>query len=324
MTQPQLGSSELLVEVARRFYLKGESKVDIGEDLGLSRFRVARMIDEARAQGIVRIEVVDPMSQDSRQASELAAHLGLERVVLVKGGRDTHEERNQLGRAAARLLVTISNPGDVIGFSWGRTLLPMSTSLENLPAATLVQLTGSVGADLSTSPVEIISRILQTSDVKPMVLLAPLFAATPDSAFRFKQEPSVASVFSMYKKLDTAVLSVGSWQPRVTQLGQLFTEETLQEIDRSGAVAELAGIFLSEEGEYVDLSVNARRLSVSVSELLNTPTVMAVAGGASKVDAIRSVAVSGLIDTLVTTTEVCTALLKMPKVREKANARKRL
>ncbi len=310
-------SDELLAEVSRRFYLEGESKVDIGQDLGLSRFRVARMIDEARNRGIVRIEVIDTLSQNAAQALDLADHLGLKRVTLVKGSADVHEERNELGRATARLLVRLTKPEDVIGLSWGRTLLPMAKYLENLPATTLVQLTGAVGADLSTSPVEIISRILQTSDVKPMVLLAPLFAATPESALSFKQEPSVASVFEMYKKLDTAILSVGSWKPSVTQLGQLFGEETVREIDDSGAVAELAGIFLSADGHYVDLSINARRLSVSVPELLRTPTVMAVAGGMAKIDAIRSVAQSGLIDTLVTTTEVGARLLEMPRITQK-------
>ena len=47
----------LTATVARRYYLEGESKSDIAASLGLSRFKVARLIDRALATGLVRIEI---------------------------------------------------------------------------------------------------------------------------------------------------------------------------------------------------------------------------------------------------------------------------
>jgi hypothetical protein len=37
----------LLASVARRYYLEGRSKVEIADELGLSRFKVARLLDAA-------------------------------------------------------------------------------------------------------------------------------------------------------------------------------------------------------------------------------------------------------------------------------------
>src|SRR2546430_13384582 len=45
----------LAARVARQFYLEGVSKVDIADRLGISRFRVARLLDSARDAGMVRI-----------------------------------------------------------------------------------------------------------------------------------------------------------------------------------------------------------------------------------------------------------------------------
>jgi hypothetical protein len=45
--------------VARRYYLQEQSKVDIAALLGISRFKVARLLDEARSTGLVRIEIVN-------------------------------------------------------------------------------------------------------------------------------------------------------------------------------------------------------------------------------------------------------------------------
>src|SRR5580704_2366903 len=47
----------LAARVARQFYLEGVSKVDIADRLGISRFRVARLLDSARESGLVRIEI---------------------------------------------------------------------------------------------------------------------------------------------------------------------------------------------------------------------------------------------------------------------------
>ena len=47
----------LAARVARQFYLEGVSKVDIAERLGISRFRVARLLEAARESGMVRIEI---------------------------------------------------------------------------------------------------------------------------------------------------------------------------------------------------------------------------------------------------------------------------
>ena len=47
----------LSASVARRYYLDGRSKTEIAEEFGLSRFKVARLIETARATGLVRIEI---------------------------------------------------------------------------------------------------------------------------------------------------------------------------------------------------------------------------------------------------------------------------
>src|SRR5260370_37645216 len=47
----------LAARVARQFYLEGVSKIEIADRLGISRFRVARLLDSAREAGLVRIEI---------------------------------------------------------------------------------------------------------------------------------------------------------------------------------------------------------------------------------------------------------------------------
>ena len=49
----------LLLAAARRFYLEDRSKVEIAEELGISRFKVARLLEQARETGVVTITLND-------------------------------------------------------------------------------------------------------------------------------------------------------------------------------------------------------------------------------------------------------------------------
>src|SRR5919205_3125949 len=106
----------LLASVARRYYLDGKSKVEIADELKLSRFKVARLLDEARASGLVRIEIGHPGSVDVNLSGLLRERYRLQHAVVV----DTADEdpallRAQVGRAGAALLTEIVDSDDVLG-----------------------------------------------------------------------------------------------------------------------------------------------------------------------------------------------------------------
>src|SRR5689334_22806885 len=83
------GPAELVLAaaVARRHYLAGQSKVEIADELGLSRFKVARLIDFAREAGIVRIEIVADGELDLDRSARLQERFALRHAVVVDGSR---------------------------------------------------------------------------------------------------------------------------------------------------------------------------------------------------------------------------------------------
>ncbi len=56
-TVPGPAATALAADVARRYYIDGATKSEIAGELGLSRFKVARVLDQARTSGLVRIEL---------------------------------------------------------------------------------------------------------------------------------------------------------------------------------------------------------------------------------------------------------------------------
>ena len=119
--------------VARRFYLEGQTKSQIADELGISRFKVARILESALREGIVRIEIEVPPEVDLELGRAVESRFGLRQVLVIRTADDPREAmRRQLGRACASLLVQRLSEKDLLGISWGRTLHAFT---EVVPAA---------------------------------------------------------------------------------------------------------------------------------------------------------------------------------------------
>ncbi len=136
----------LAARVARQFYLEGVSKVDIADRLGISRFRVARLLECARDAGMVRIEIGLPGgSLDAGLSAELCSAFGLKHAFVFNFPDDDEQAlRHRLGEAVGQALMDLITPGDVLGMSWSRTLSGLAAALTQIPPCPIVQLTGAV------------------------------------------------------------------------------------------------------------------------------------------------------------------------------------
>src|ERR687889_558876 len=84
-TEMPRGPAQLVLTawVARRYYLDGRSKVEIADEFRLSRFKVARLLELARASGLVRIDIGYPGSIDVSLSGRLQDAYGLQHAIVV-------------------------------------------------------------------------------------------------------------------------------------------------------------------------------------------------------------------------------------------------
>src|SRR5260221_8657018 len=93
------------ITVARRYFIERQTKSRIAEDLAISRFKVARLIDEAIEQGLVRFDIDEAGELDARLSDRLREKYSL-RNALVLAGPDLPRSAvfEPLGRTARSLL----------------------------------------------------------------------------------------------------------------------------------------------------------------------------------------------------------------------------
>lgn len=100
---PDYKRIELLVKVAKLYYENDYSQEMIAKKLGLSRPYISKLLNESKSNGIVRVQVVDPLSIETPLEKNLREHFGLEKVRIVPMSEGT-ASLSRLGLEAARYL----------------------------------------------------------------------------------------------------------------------------------------------------------------------------------------------------------------------------
>ena len=78
------GSVRLMVRVAQMHYREQLTQAQIGEQIGMSRYQVGRMLDRALHEGIVRIDIAHPEARLIDLETSLKDHFGLTDAVVVE------------------------------------------------------------------------------------------------------------------------------------------------------------------------------------------------------------------------------------------------
>ncbi|MDQ2757365.1 MAG: transcriptional regulator [Actinomycetota bacterium] len=306
----------LTATVARRYYVDGRSKVEIGDELGISRFKVARLIEGALSSGLVRIEIGHPGSIDTDLSGRLREHLGLRTAIVVETAEDDPSVlREVLATAAAALLSETVSRDDVIGLAWARAVASTVSAITAIAPAAVVQLTGSLPReDLAATSIEIVREMASHTGAEASFFYAPFLLPDAATAATLRQQPDVRRAMARFTSVTKAVVGLGGWAP-----GQSTIYDALDPADRAllgsaGTVADLSGVFLDAGGEVVGSGLTERLICMDATELARVADVLAIPYGVAKAPAVLAAARSGLVTTLVTHSEMATALLAGPSV----------
>ncbi len=301
-----------LAAIARRFYLDGRSKVEIAEEFGLSRFKVARDLEAARSSGIVRIDIRLPARLDGELSERMRAAFGLRRAIVVDALEDPRDTRRALGSVAARLLSEIVRPDEVLGLAWSRSLQLMGLDMVDLPRCTVVQLNGVLSEQAEGGgSVETVRRAAALSGGPAYPIYAPLILPDAATAATLRADPGIASAFAHFDRLTTAVVAIGGWDERNSTVFQALDPDSRARYTALGVRAEMSAQLFDADGRQVHSDLDERVISVRADQLRRVPEVVAVAGAGdeAKARAIGAALRSGLVSTLVTDDSVARLLL---------------
>ncbi len=298
----------LLLDVARRFYTASESKTIIAQDLGVSRFTVSRMLEQALALGLVRIDFRPPDDIDFDLSSALMRQTGVKRAIVLPT-TDIGSQQQLLANAAASYLVEVGIADDVLGLVAGRTTSMILDRIADLPACKIVQLSGiSQSSYFEHDPAETIRAMTTRSRGQTYPIYAPLLLDHANLVASLRDHIGIRDTFAQFPKLTRVLFSVGAWAQSTSGLYGIVGEQSQKDARDAGAVAEIVGHLLDADGNRVCADLSARCLTIPF-ELLSAVKDRVAVAGHHRATAVVACLRAGLITTLVTDSETARFVL---------------
>jgi len=310
------GPSEVVLaaRAARLYFLEDRSKVEIAALLDVSRFRVARLIDTARALGLVRIEIGLPGTLDAALSAELASAFGLRHAFVYDFPDDSDSSlRHRLGEAAGEAIADLAGPADVVGIAWSRSLSSLARSLTSFPACSIVQMTGALSRPGDDDLLDLVRAVTRVGGGPSHGFYAPMIVDDAVTAQVIRRHPDVAAASALLDTVTIAMVGIGAWLPGLSSIYDSLSQPDRDAVTAAGVRAEVSGVFLDADGAVRQTPLDARMIITPAPLLKAIPTVLAVAYGTAKSAAVWSALNGGAVNGLITHASLARAVLAVPR-----------
>ncbi len=302
------------MEAAKLYYQLDYSQNQIADALGVSRPTVSRLLQQAKAEGVVTIEINDPTEDVEVLRCMLRERFQLKNVVVAfTPTYDDSVVKRYIGQAAAAYIMELVKDGDTIGASWGSTMYQVALHMKtkSLNNSFVVQLNGGVSdADILISPSEIVHLFGKAFNVTPYFMYLPAIVDHILVKQAMLTDRHIRRVMDMGQSANVAVFTAGSPTPDSVLINSNYMRSEELETIKTRAVGDICSRYYDADGEICLPSLNERTVGIELADLRTKEHAILVAGGASKVNAIYGALRGKYGNTLVTDQITAKALLK--------------
>ena len=295
----------MLHSVAKLHYEGELSQVQIAKQLGLSTATISRLLQRARAEGIVRIEVRDIFAPD-QLGERLAGELGLSQVVVVDA--PPSGVLQALSVPLSRMLLAADlRKGSVLMIGWGRTVSAViDAGLPQLPGIEVVPSAGGMQQHaLHFQSNEFSRRAAEVTGGVPHFIHAP-YLPNAEALDFFLADSSVQESVALWDRLDAAIVGIGL--PYGLERPTTGAPQHLDP-DLADAAGDVVRHYFDRAGRVIDWRGEGQMIAVSCAQLRAAKLVVGIAVGEVKVPSIIGAARAKLINALVTDTRTAEVVL---------------
>lgn len=302
-----------LLRVAELYYEHSMTQEEIAKQLTLTRWKVGRMLKEARERGIVKIEIVHPRARLRGLEAQLRDRYSLQEAIIVPSHGDSESQRRAVARAAADCLSDLRPTPAVLGVSWGRTMDDVAASISPgwARGVEVVQVNGSITLGRHTSGRPVCTELARQGPGTARLLAAPAIVEKPETKRAIVADTSVRQVLETARAADVLLFSLGalSADSVLVECGYL-TPKDVARLRVMGAVGDVLGRFIDAEGNEVSSDLSERTVALEIEDIRQAPVAIAVASGAEKASVARAALVTGLCNILVADSDTVTGILQ--------------
>ena len=279
-----------MVRVAELYYERKLSQQQIAKIMGCSHSTVSRLLSDAHESGIVEIKIHRSVATNAKLATQLCKRFDLRDALVVLDSENAEQDLQNVGRAAARMLLSIVENNTRIGITWGNTLFHMvqaleATELENIE---VIQISGTLGQGNSEiDGANLVIRLAEKLNASYRLMPAP--TVVDDSYIKEKlvEQTQIRQVLESARSSDVIFQGIGALEDSMSSLERAgyITEAERESAYRSGAVGHVVGRMIDINGNEVT-EYNGRVVGLPLPELQKVKWSIGISASSLKVPAI--------------------------------------
>lgn len=292
----------------------------LGQMAGISERECRNLMETLRAEGLIRIAkegatitgdgaavleslgpTIDEWTVQGLAARKLADLLGIKNVKIVPGDCDQNSAvKSLIGKEAAMEFTNRIGDGGIIAVTGGSSIAaipPYIHPSENAERLHFIAARGGVGDDIGLQANVIAASFAQASGGTYSTFYYPE-SLSAEAHEVFKRESTAIQMMELYAKTDCVLHGIGDAQ-HMAGLRNTPADEC-EQLKAQGAKGEAFGYYFDSNGNVVH---RIRTVGIQTEQLKNVPTILAVAGGKSKAEAILSYMASAPRQTILVTDE---------------------
>jgi len=295
----------LATKAAWYYYMEDNTQAQIAEVMGVSRAKVIRLLEEARAQGIVQFSFRKNDSQRVSAEQLLIDRFGLKDAFVIPTPLDSSAINQSIAQGAAHYVSDHLREDGYLNIGYGDTVSRMLGFLAKNREESLnvVSLTGGVSYYLPSVGTTAYSMHL-------FLTPSPLVVSSRQVRDALLDEKSLQDVSTMTEYADMSVVGIGAAVEGATVLRNgILNEGELTVLKMQGAVGDVLNHFMDKDGNLIQTEIEDRVISTDLDKLRQLKNVVGVAGGKDKVAAIKAVLNGGYLNVLITDSDTAAELL---------------
>lgn len=301
-------------KVAWMYHYEGLTQGDIAKHLGVTRLRVNRALGEALRNGIIRIHICSPHAPCFELEKQFKEKYGLEEISIAAKPEYEVNTQQFVGAEFGRYLSALLRKPEIkrFGISWGTAIDYATRSVipYNRPDLEVVSMMGGIPKGSSVSSFSITTRLAEHFSADRTYFTAPLYASTEKSRDTIQVQEVFQDVLKKLRHADAVAMAVGAVSERSLNTREgLPSDISKESLIESGAVGDLLGYFINQDGEVIDHPINKRVIGLHPLELKDRPRVILASGGDFKIKAIAAALKMGIFNVFVTDQATAEAVL---------------
>jgi DNA-binding transcriptional regulator LsrR (DeoR family) len=312
ISNPQADTEQIRARVAWYYYVGGLTQQEIADKLSMTRLRVNKIVVQARSDGLVSVDIKMPLAHCVVLEERLKERFGLIDCSVMPSVPNMADLHRVLGRATAAMLDPLLVDGKGFGIGWGQTLSAARRHLtpRRLGNAWVAALMGGLTRGSGTNTFEVSTEFARILGAECYYVAAPIYCPSSESRTTLLTHYGLAEVMQRGRETSVALIACGDLSDHSLLVKTQIVTENLPTLKAAGAVGDILGVFLDENGEPVDHPLNQRVMAMRPADLKLIPSSILASGAMHKAPIIRAVLRAGYVNRLVTDEDVAETILK--------------